>query len=380
MYSFKIKAQIMHFVCSSHTEQTCLLKVKCHFLHLTDFSWMSEVSAVYFQRFPLHVEIHAFYSEVCVECAFTQCECHSLVLWSLPWGRPHSRTAVSWSTSPPGDLSQCGPGQSNNPWVLQCSCLSPGWSAGVDWSPSSARPHSPLPQSPWCWSACASPGRWGVSPCWGKAGVCPVLGEKTVLSWKWSWQETEWQFSLQQSPPSAGFHWWVQGEGVSLSGLSWAETLRDWLSCLGWHRSLGISLIDPNLSSGHTDHEWTLLLILYHTIGQWMNLIKTKATMIFKTWKSFLYGETKSQWMDLRIFLSQWIKQQVKESKTRTTLSKTHLMACGRWGSCGPGCRVGGAQYPAPPACMMRKDLCFAWNLSVNMKQNVRCCVQKLYA
>lgn len=93
-------------------------------------------------------------------------------LWSLPLGLLHSKTAVFWSISPPGDLSQCEPGQSNNPWVSQCFCLSPGWSAGVGWSPSSARPHSPLPRSPWCWSACASPGRWEASPCclWGRWG------------------------------------------------------------------------------------------------------------------------------------------------------------------------------------------------------------------
>lgn len=95
-------------------------------------------------------------------------------LWYLPLGLLHSKTAVFWSISPPGDLSQCEPGQSNNPWVLQCFCLSPEWSAGGDWSPSSALLRSPLPQSPWCWSACASPGRWEVSP-WRVGRFVPKL-------------------------------------------------------------------------------------------------------------------------------------------------------------------------------------------------------------
>lgn len=143
-----------------------------------------------------------------VRCVLVSC----WSLWSLPSGLLHSKTAVFWSISPPGDLSQCEPGQSNNPWVLQCFCLSPGWSAGGGWSPSSARPHSPLPRSPWCWSACASPGRWEASPCclrgrWGFRAVVP--------GWKWSWERRWRQFFMQQSPPSAAFHWCAQGEGVS---------------------------------------------------------------------------------------------------------------------------------------------------------------------
>lgn len=149
-------------------------------------------------------------------------------LWSLPSGLLHSKTAVFWSISPPGDLSQCEPGQSNNPWVLQCFCLSPEWSASDDWSPSSALQHSQLPQSPWYWSACASPGRWEVSPCWmGRFVLC----YRSCPGWKWNWKVRWWQFFMQQSPPFAAFHWWVQGEGVSPASPCWAAELSSRKRC-----------------------------------------------------------------------------------------------------------------------------------------------------
>lgn len=165
---------------------------------------------------------------------------------SLPLGLLHSKTAVFWSTSQPGDLSQCEPGQSNNPWELQCFCLSPEWNAGVDWSPSSALQHSPLPQSPWCWSACASHDRWEVLPCWKSRFVlsCP-----TCPGWKWSWKVTWWQFSCSSlllfllsigecrgrvfpCPASAELQSWAAGKSEQ-NHYSYKEF--NVLCSLGWH-------------------------------------------------------------------------------------------------------------------------------------------------
>lgn len=145
-------------------------------------------------------------------------------LWSLPLDQPHSRTAVFWSICPPGGLWPCGPERSNNPWESLCSCLWPGWSAGVGWSLSSAPSHSPTQQSLWCWSVCASPGQWAGSPCWRRTcyGLWTVSGE---WSWCWCWcYRGEWSkvkrnrpVVVHKSPPPAAGHWWTAEGGVHLS-------------------------------------------------------------------------------------------------------------------------------------------------------------------
>lgn len=55
--------------------------------------------------------------------------------------------------------------------------------------------------------------------------VC-AKGDCSCPGWKWSWRGTWWQFFMQQSPPFAAFHWWVQGEGVSPAGPCWAAGSR----------------------------------------------------------------------------------------------------------------------------------------------------------
>lgn len=103
---------------------------------------------------------------------------YSFFLFFLPSGRFHSKTAAFGSTGPPGDPSRYEPRQSNSPWAWRCSCPLPGWSAGGGWSPSSAPPRSPPPRCPWCWSACASPGRSEASP-WCP-GVCGFRARQQV--------------------------------------------------------------------------------------------------------------------------------------------------------------------------------------------------------
>lgn len=122
-----------------------------------------------------------------------------IIIIFLPSGRFHSKTAAFGSTCPPGDPSRCEPRQSNSPWAWRCSCPLPGWSADGGWSPSSALPRSPPPRCPWCWSACASPGRSEASPwCPGVCGFrarqqVKLGGEKVAhfyvagSSWRRSW-------------------------------------------------------------------------------------------------------------------------------------------------------------------------------------------------